>query len=172
MRWILALLFVSLCFQEVAVGTKTKEFRRVSRLVGYMASQGYDRSYQDVLSIYKVARYQGRTCLPGMLTKADFLALAYVESRFNPKAVGIYGEKGTWQILRWKERLKKVGGKDPFDVRTNGKMACQVLKEKHRHRRGHFPKMIQSYNGYRSTMKTLPYYDRVTMIKGHLVELI
>lgn len=60
----------------------------------------------------------------------DLIAIAWVESNFNPEAVGLAGERGAWQIWDWKKYLRKVHGRNPFDVHTNLMMAVSELDEK------------------------------------------
>jgi len=78
----------------------------------------------------------------------DLTAIAAVESIFNPKAVGTLGERGTFQIWKWKEGLINIGhkGKDPFDIELNTEMALWLLKYKYKIFKDR-KKTIIGYNG-------------------------
>jgi len=64
----------------------------------------------------------------------DLISIVAVESIFNPKAVGALGERGIFQIWKWKEGLVNIGhkGKDPFDIELNTEMALWLLRYKYK----------------------------------------
>lgn len=155
---------------ETASGVTYKD-TSVTRLYQFARRQGYRRSYKDIAQIYKVAEELGSTCQPKVFNQFDFLAVAFTESQFNTHAIGKYKERGVWQILKWKQHLKKIKATDAFDVTTNGRMACDVLKEKWRTHKN-YKKAIQGFNGIRRGMKHYPYYNRVARNKKMLISAL
>ncbi len=85
-------------------------------------------------------------------TQEDLLAIAMVESNFNPRAVGRSGEVGQFQILNYKEILREIGavGRNPKDPEVNTRMAVYVLKQKHIQYRD-WEQAIKAYNGFGKT---------------------
>jgi len=79
----------------------------------------------------------------------DFLALAILESHFNKRCVGTRGERGMFQILDWKGALEEINDPlgDAFDIGTNIRMSCLVLKHKYEERKTYKDSII-AYNGY------------------------
>lgn len=79
----------------------------------------------------------------------DFLALAILESHFDKRCVGKHGERGMFQILDWKGALEEINDPlgDAFDIGTNIRMSCLVLKHKYEERKTYKDSII-AYNGY------------------------
>ncbi len=77
------------------------------------------------------------------------LAVAAVESSFNPLAESVMGAKGLMQIIpRWhREKLERVGGDEAlFDPQANLLLGARILKE-YVHRTGTLEGGLQFYNG-------------------------
>lgn len=77
------------------------------------------------------------------------LAVAAVESSFNPLAESVMGAKGLMQIIpRYhQEKLRRVGGDEAlFDPRANILLGARILKE-YVHRTGTLEAGLQFYNG-------------------------
>ena len=136
------------------------------RLMSLSAKYRERPSYKNVLQLVKVAKHLEQTCLPNILIAEDYLAMAWVESRFNPRAVGKAGEHGAWQVLEWKHYLKRTGGVDSFNIETNGQMVCAELREKYKWHKT-YQKTITSYNGLSPRGRI--YFKRVTVIRKQIV---
>lgn len=117
-------------------------------------------NFRDVQAVVKVASALEKTCLPGVLKVEDYLSIAFVESRFNLKALGAAGERGVFQVLDWKVRLKSVRGYDPYNVEVNGAMACMELREKYLVHRS-YKKTLQAYNNNNFKRNKYSYYHKV-----------
>ena len=77
------------------------------------------------------------------------LAVAAVESSFNPLAESVMGAKGLMQIIpKWhREKLQRVGGDEAlFDPEANILLGARILKE-YVHRTGTLRGGLQFYNG-------------------------
>jgi hypothetical protein len=77
------------------------------------------------------------------------LAVAAVESSFNPLAESVVGAKGLMQIIpKWhREKLERVGGDEAlFDPEANILLGATILKE-YVHRTGTLEAGLQFYNG-------------------------
>lgn len=77
------------------------------------------------------------------------LAVAAVESSFNPLAESVMGAKGLMQIIpKWhREKLQVVGGDEAlFDPEANILLGARILKE-YVHRTGTLEAGLQFYNG-------------------------
>ena len=77
------------------------------------------------------------------------LAVAAVESSFNPLAESVMGAKGLMQIIpKWhREKLERVGGDEAlFDPEANILLGARILKE-YVHRAGTLEAGLQFYNG-------------------------
>jgi soluble lytic murein transglycosylase-like protein len=77
------------------------------------------------------------------------LAVAAVESSFNPLAESVMGAKGLMQIIpRYhQEKLQRVGGDEAlFDPEANILLGARILKE-YVHRTGTLEAGLQFYNG-------------------------
>jgi len=77
------------------------------------------------------------------------LAVAAVESSFNPLAESVVGAKGLMQIIpKWhREKLERLGGDDAlFDPEANILLGAHILKE-YVHRTGTLEAGLQFYNG-------------------------
>lgn len=120
--------------------------------------------FTDVAAVVAISTKLGSTCLPGVLSAEDFIAIAYTESKFDTLAVGKAGERGIWQVLEWKELKKPLKIKNPFDVASNGAMVCHVLRQKYCRFKG-YRKLITAYNGFK---KHSTYFSRVQQFKSRL----
>jgi hypothetical protein len=77
------------------------------------------------------------------------LAVAAVESSFNPLAESVMGAKGLMQIIpKWhRQKLERVGGDEAlFDPEANILLGARILKE-YVHRTGTLQAGLQFYNG-------------------------
>lgn len=77
------------------------------------------------------------------------LAVAAVESSFNPLAESVMGAKGLMQIIpKWhREKLESLGGDEAlFDPEANILLGARILKE-YVHRTGTLQAGLQFYNG-------------------------
>lgn len=77
------------------------------------------------------------------------LAVAAVESSFNPSAESGMGAKGLMQIIpKWhREKLERLGGDEAlFDPQANILLGARILKE-YVHRTGTLEAGLQFYNG-------------------------
>ena len=77
------------------------------------------------------------------------LAVAAVESSFNPLAESVMGAKGLMQIIpKWhREKLEPLGGDEAlFDPQANILLGARILKE-YVHRTGTLQAGLQFYNG-------------------------
>jgi soluble lytic murein transglycosylase-like protein len=81
------------------------------------------------------------------------LAVIDVESRFNRWAISNVGAQGLMQVMPfW---LKEIGRPDDslFDVRTNLRMGCTILKHYLKREKGHLPRALARYNGSLGSFK-------------------
>ena len=75
------------------------------------------------------------------------LAVIEVESAFNRYAISVVGARGLMQVMPfW---LKEIGkpGEDLFDIRTNLRMGCTILRHYLDRERGDKQKALARYNG-------------------------
>lgn len=162
------LLLLALCSSPAAESQCTEKYERITRLMSLARAHRSRIDFSTVERLVNTSENLGRTCLPKLFKPNDFLAIAFVESNFDPYAVGKAGEMGTWQVLEWRHFMRKVKGTNPFDVETNGKMFCAELREKNSHHHT-YKKTIVSYNGLGA--KGLRYYKKVLKAKTILVSL-
>lgn len=151
MKRITLILFVLLTCKADTASSKlpSEEKKLASRLMTLARASGERPEYKHVLSIARAAIREESTCIPGVLDRKDFVSIAWVESRFNPKAKGKAGEMGTWQVMRseWNKFKKPLGARDPYDIGTNGEVACRVLQSKYMKYHS-YRKTIISFNGW------------------------
>ena len=103
------------------------------------------------------------------------LAVAEVESRFNPRARGKAGEIGVWQLhprMPWTRRAQRHCAADPGNCIEHHAMAAAfVLAEgKHRCRRWHGA--LRSYNEKGGPCSGTSGYSRRVMRKFRVWELV
>jgi soluble lytic murein transglycosylase-like protein len=75
------------------------------------------------------------------------LAVIDIESRFNRWAISNVGAQGLMQVMPfW---LKEIGRPNDslFDVRTNLRMGCTILKHYMKRERNNLPRALARYNG-------------------------
>jgi soluble lytic murein transglycosylase-like protein len=101
------------------------------------------------------------------------LAVAAVESSFNPLAESVMGAKGLMQIIpRWhREKLERLGGDEAlFDPQANILLGARILKE-YVHRTGTLEAGLQFYNGafFDSTAQ---YARKVLTERGRLQQVV
>jgi soluble lytic murein transglycosylase-like protein len=115
------------------------------RLARYLSRRyvvGLAATEQVVQAAYSAARQVG-------LDPLLLLAVAAVESSFNPLAESVMGAKGLMQIIpRYhQEKLRRVGGDEAlFDPQANILLGARILKE-YVHRTGTLEAGLQFYNG-------------------------
>jgi hypothetical protein len=119
-------------------GTELRLARYLSRryMIGLAATE------QVVQAAYAAADEVG-------LDPLLLLAVAAVESSFNPLAESVVGAKGLMQVIpKWHRRkLEDVGGDDMiFDPEANILLGARILKE-YVHRTGTLEAGLQFYNG-------------------------
>jgi hypothetical protein len=115
---------------------------RLSRYLSRRYMVGLAATEQVVQAAYAAA---GEVGLDPLL----LLAVAAVESSFNPLAESVVGAKGLMQIIpRWhREKLERLGGDDAlFDPEANILLGAHILKE-YVHRTGTLEAGLQFYNG-------------------------
>ncbi len=77
----------------------------------------------------------------------DLLALAMIESDFNPYAISHKNAVGVFQITHVDEYIKSSSGfKDPFDIYCNTRMGLEILRDKYNHHKDRKMAII-GYNG-------------------------
>lgn len=77
------------------------------------------------------------------------LAVIDVESNFNPYAISSAGARGLMQVMPfW---LKEIGkpGDSLFDIRTNLRYGCTILKHYLKKEKGNITRALARYNGSR-----------------------
>src|SRR5262245_16710395 len=72
-------------------------------------------------------------------------AIAYRESRFDPRAVSSAGAQGIMQIMP--DVGKRLGLKDPFNMEENIRAAAKLLQELITRFQGDTEKVVQAYHG-------------------------
>ena len=112
-------------------------------IVDYFYDQGTERNYFDCLKIIKCAQKYA----PEPFSYQDMLTIAWVESAFDPKAVGKFDERGVWQILRWQEYLSEMKARNPHDIEVNCQMASIELAKKYEWKKD-YKSAIIAYNGW------------------------
>lgn len=115
---------------------------RLSRYLSRRYMVGLAATEQVVQAAYAAA---GEVGLDPLL----LLAVAAIESSFNPLAESVVGAKGLMQIIpRWhREKLARLGGDDAlFDPEANILLGAHILKE-YVHRTGTLEAGLQFYNG-------------------------
>lgn len=81
------------------------------------------------------------------------MAIVDVESNFNPYAISRAGARGLMQVMPfW---LKEIGkpGDSLFDVRTNLRFGCTILKHYLKKEKGNITGALSRYNGSRGKYK-------------------
>jgi hypothetical protein len=100
------------------------------------------------------------------------LAVAAIESSFNPLAESVVGAKGLMQIIpRWhREKLARLGGDDAlFDPEANILLGAHILKE-YVHRTGTLEAGLQFYNG--AFFDSTAQYARKVLAERALLEQV
>lgn len=127
---------------EASAPALTAPERRLSRYLSRRYMVGLAATEQVVQAAYAAA---GEVGLDPLL----LLAVAAVESSFNPLAESVVGAKGLMQIIpRWhREKLERLGGDEAlFDPEANILLGAHILKE-YVHRTGTLEAGLQFYNG-------------------------
>lgn len=168
-RIALSLLLLVLLVQSTSPdqGYRHPDQQLLHKILKIINRLGEHPKVKHVAKIVEVSTKLGATCLPGVLDKNDFIAIAYTESKFNPHVVGLAGEVGAWQVLEWKELKKPLHIKNPFDIGANGAMVCKVLQSKW-DKYHSYKKTIISYNGWG---KHNIYFRKVRWFRGLLSQL-
>lgn len=81
------------------------------------------------------------------------IAVAYVESRYNPKAVSRVGAMGLMQLMPGTAAGLKVA--DPYDPRQNARGGAELLERLHS-RFGNWPTALAAYNWGPGNVKRSP----------------
>lgn len=116
--------------------------QRLARYLSRRYVLGLASSEQVVQAAYAAADEVG-------LDPLLLLAVAAVESSFNPLAESVMGAKGLMQIIpKWhREKLESLGGDEAlFDPEANILLGARILKE-YVHRTGTVQAGLQFYNG-------------------------
>jgi soluble lytic murein transglycosylase-like protein len=101
---------------------------------------------QHRLNILKVAHFEARRA---GLKPELVLAVIDVESNFNPAAVSRAGARGLMQVMPfWKKEIGKPGD-SLFNVRTNLRYGCTILKYYLDKEKGNLFRALGRYNGSR-----------------------
>jgi soluble lytic murein transglycosylase-like protein len=127
---------------EVAAPALTGTELRLARYLSRRYMVGLAATEQMVQAAYAAADEVGMD--PLLL-----LAVAAVESSFNPLAESVMGAKGLMQIIpKWhREKLERLGGDEAlFDPEANILLGARILKE-YVHRTGTLQAGLQFYNG-------------------------
>jgi soluble lytic murein transglycosylase-like protein len=115
---------------------------RLARYLSRRYMVGLAATEQVVQAAYEAAEQVG-------LDPLLLLAVAAVESSFNPLAESVMGAKGLMQIIpKWhREKLERIGGDQVlFDPQANILLGARILKE-YVHRTGTLQAGLQFYNG-------------------------
>ena len=115
---------------------------RLARYLSRRYTVGLAQTEEVVQAAYAAADQVG-------LDPLLLLAVAAVESSFNPLAESVMGAKGLMQIIpKWhREKLQVVGGDAAlFDPQANILLGARILKE-YVHRAGTLEAGLQFYNG-------------------------
>lgn len=127
---------------EAAAPALTKTELRLARYLSRRYMVGLAATEQVVQAAYAAA---GEVGMDPLL----LLAVAAVESSFNPLAESVMGAKGLMQIIpKWhREKLERMGGDEAlFDPEANILLGARILKE-YVHRTGTLEAGLQFYNG-------------------------
>lgn len=127
---------------EAAAPALTEKELRLARYLSRRYMVGRAATEQVVQAAYAAADEVGMD--PLLL-----LAVAAVESSFNPLAESVMGAKGLMQIIpKWhREKLERLGGDAAlFDPEANILLGARILKE-YVHRTGTLEAGLQFYNG-------------------------
>jgi len=85
-------------------------------------------------------------------TKADLppemvLAVINVESNFDPWAISYAGAQGLMQVMPfWLKEIPQAGD-NLFDIRTNLRFGCTILKHYLKREKGDYQRALARYNG-------------------------
>lgn len=85
-------------------------------------------------------------------TKADLppemvLAVIHVESNFDPWAISHAGAQGLMQVMPfWLKEIPQAGD-NLFDIRTNLRFGCTILKHYLKREKGDYQRALARYNG-------------------------
>jgi len=105
---------------------------------------------QERLTFLKNVHYEAtRAELPPELV----LAVIDVESNFNRWAISNVGAQGLMQVMPfW---LKEIGrpGDNLFDIRTNLRFGCTILKHYMKREKGNIQRALARYNGSLGSVK-------------------
>jgi soluble lytic murein transglycosylase-like protein len=75
------------------------------------------------------------------------LAVINIESNFNPWAISHAGARGLMQVMPfWLKEIPQAGD-NLFDVRTNLRFGCTILKHYLKREKGDFQRALARYNG-------------------------
>lgn len=138
---------------------------RLSRYLSRRYMVSLAASEQVVQAAYAAA---GEVGLDPLL----LLAVAAIESSFNPLAESVVGAKGLMQIIpRWhREKLERLGGDDAlFDPEANILLGAHILKE-YVHRTGTLEAGLQFYNG--AFLDSTAQYARKVLAERSLLEQV
>jgi hypothetical protein len=119
-------------------------------IIEHYFTQGEPYSFKNIKTLLQaIEEVVPKYFSEGPFTEDDFLALAAIESSFNMNQKGKHGETGAFQIKSSRELLVKLNDPlaNPFDCKTNTRLACHVLKEKYK-KYGTYRDTIIAYNGY------------------------
>jgi soluble lytic murein transglycosylase-like protein len=138
-------------YHQITVLEKDKYYNTLAgAIVEYYAGQKQSVSFVDIKTTLKLLDALVPTYFQNHEFKPeDFIALAVIESSFDKYSIGKRGERGMFQILNWKQALLDIDDPlaNPFDIKINIRMSCQVLKQKYIERKTYKDSII-AYNGY------------------------
>ncbi len=121
----------------------------------------FEPDTQKRLSLLRRIHYESkRVDIPAEL----ILAVIHIESKFQQFAISKVGARGLMQVMPfW---LKEIGHPDDnlFDIRTNLRMGCTILKYYLDKEKGNITRALARYNGslnsYRYTSKVFKVLDK------------
>lgn len=106
------------------------------------------KDHEERLTILKAVHYEAtRAGLPPELV----LALIEVESNFDRFAISHAGARGLMQVMPfWLEEIGRPGD-DLFDIETNLRFGCTILKYYLQKEKGNLHAALKRYNGTRES---------------------